>query len=126
TKGFLTARARLRHEPDPIPREQDGLPDVREVEEFLHEPIEPESPAAVRRHPVSERLQVELEVLRVQALLLHPRQEHVVSMLSLSSGGHLVSLVLEVERKRVVGFIRLRSEEHTSELQSRFDLVCRL
>src|SRR5207249_6124898 len=24
------------------------------------------------------------------------------------------------------GFVRLRSEEHTSELQSRFDLVCRL
>src|SRR5437868_9893851 len=27
---------------------------------------------------------------------------------------------------RPVGLVRLRSEEHTSELQSRFDLVCRL
>src|SRR5438067_8354819 len=28
--------------------------------------------------------------------------------------------------KRAIIFRRLRSEEHTSELQSRFDLVCRL
>src|SRR5207245_5726238 len=97
TKGFLTADDRLRHEPGPIPGEQDGLSNVREVEELLHEPVEPESPAAVRRHAVSERFQVEFEVLRLHALLLNSRQKHVVSMLPLSSGGHLVSLVLEVE-----------------------------
>src|SRR5699024_11239422 len=47
-------------------------------------------------------------------------------------------LTTDLERKRLIGFIPMfvsgvlffaifqRSEEHTSELQSRFDLVCRL
>src|SRR5699024_11462208 len=41
-----------------------------------------------------------------------------------TSGNHLWYVELQVDKalhKR-----RLRSEEHTSELQSRFDLVCRL
>src|SRR5207249_5522450 len=39
-----------------------------------------------------------------------------------------VGISLETERLALDRFIRLalRSEEHTSELQSRFDLVCRL
>src|SRR5438067_8820137 len=40
-----------------------------------------------------------------------------------SSGGSWVCFVAE-EDGRIVG--QVRSEEHTSELQSRFDLVCRL
>src|SRR2546428_10254694 len=34
--------------------------------------------------------------------------------------------VQEDERISVAGFVQRRSEEHTSELQSRSDLVCRL
>src|SRR5699024_12576768 len=33
---------------------------------------------------------------------------------------------LQTQRHRAYPFPRMRSEEHTSELQSRFDLVCRL
>src|SRR5437667_129517 len=106
-KGFATTIEPLRHEPDPVVREQDRLPDVREVQQFLDKPIEPESPASVRGHAVPKCLEIVLEVLRVQALFLHPRQEDVVPMLPLASGGHLVSLVLEVEGTGVLGLVGL-------------------
>src|SRR5207249_9875599 len=37
-----------------------------------------------------------------------------------------IVLVLVIGSAKPLGHICLRSEEHTSELQSRFDLVCRL
>src|SRR5438067_5368881 len=43
--------------------------------------------------------------------------------------GRLRGLMIDVtehKRPRSAGWTRSRSEEHTSELQSRFDLVCRL
>src|SRR5438067_13134746 len=41
--------------------------------------------------------------------------------------GNKRSLTLDLRRPEAVEIVkRLRSEEHTSELQSRFDLVCRL
>src|SRR5437868_8728793 len=48
--------------------------------------------------------------------------------LSWSSRGHLGSapVMWGGRAPELVGFIQVRSEEHTSELQSRFDLVCRL
>src|SRR5699024_11615938 len=35
-------------------------------------------------------------------------------------------LISEEHRDKVTDYVERRSEEHTSELQSRFDLVCRL
>src|SRR5699024_11429409 len=37
-----------------------------------------------------------------------------------------IAIVLPKGEREVKSIIKLRSEEHTSELQSRFDLVCRL
>src|SRR5438067_9242928 len=52
------------------------------------------------------------------------RERHVVRLwlLLLGEVGRLLLQTLSLRR----GVLRLRSEEHTSELQSRFDLVCRL
>src|SRR5699024_11254932 len=67
--------------------------------------------------------------------LTHPHEPGVVAR---HPGGGVPELVVEhrtvVEQpvvvldgaRAVVGDLVLRSEEHTSELQSRFDLVCRL
>src|SRR6266571_356597 len=96
------------NEPPSVPGEEDRLADVREVEQLLDEAVEAEAPSAVRRHPVPERLQVELEALRVQSLLLHPRDERVVAVLPLSAGSHLVPLVFEVEGLRVLRLVLLR------------------
>src|SRR5699024_12642248 len=43
----------------------------------------------------------------------------------ISTNGVLSQLGILIGRGAVISFL-LRSEEHTSELQSRFDLVCRL
>src|SRR5881296_723762 len=86
-----------RDEPDAVVREEDRFPDVRQVEELLDEPVEAEPPAAVGRHPVPERLQVELEVLRIQSLLLDFRDEMIVAVLPLATGRHFVALVLEIK-----------------------------
>src|SRR5438309_6204042 len=87
----------LGNEPRAVPREEDGLPDVRQVEQFLDEPIEAEAPAAVGRHAISESLQVEIEVLDVQAFLLHPLDQRLVPMLPLAPRRHFVPLVLEIK-----------------------------
>src|SRR5699024_12732213 len=39
---------------------------------------------------------------------------------------HLAAVGLPTHLQDIAGFAQERSEEHTSELQSRFDLVCRL
>ena len=57
------------------------------------------------RHAVAERLEIEVEVLDVQALLLHARDQDVVSVLPLPPGGHLVAFVLEVEGAASVGIV---------------------
>src|SRR3712207_7607310 len=49
-----------------------------------------------------------------------------VDQLALEDGGDLVALGHDVVRDEVLGFGEVRSEEHTSELQSRQYLVCRL
>src|SRR5699024_12177182 len=46
--------------------------------------------------------------------------------LNVKYGKHLISTILMLPYKNFPGFLNQRSEEHTSELQSRFDLVCRL
>src|SRR5438309_9584555 len=99
-------RCTLGNEPRAIPREEDGLPDVWQVEQFLDEPIEAEAPAAMGRHAVSEGLQVEIEVLDVQPLLLHPDDQLVVPMLPLAPRGHFVPLVLEIKGIGVLRIVR--------------------
>src|SRR5699024_11354704 len=47
-------------------------------------------------------------------------------VLSLMSGTEALLAALPAERWGVVTSATRRSEEHTSELQSRFDIVCRL
>src|SRR5699024_11238466 len=51
------------------------------------------------------------------------------SMSSLEGNSNIISsimLSIMERRPRAPVFLSIRSEEHTSELQSRFDLVCRL
>src|SRR5437868_9417497 len=45
---------------------------------------------------------------------------------SIVAGGRVLEQIGAFERRSVVLVAHTRSEEHTSELQSRFDLVCRL
>src|SRR3989442_10646795 len=97
-----------RDEPDAVVREEDRFPDVRQVEELLDEPVDAESPAAVWRHAVPERLQIKLEVLRIQSLLLDFRDEMIVAVLPLATGRHFVALVLEIERMRIFRFLGVR------------------
>src|SRR2546429_10001376 len=98
TRGLLRGDGtHLGNESRTIPRKEDGLPDVRQVEQFLDEPVEAEAPAAVGRHAVSEGLQVELEILDVQPLLLHPPDQRLVPMLTLTPRGPFVPLVLEIK-----------------------------
>ena len=61
-----------------------------------------EPSAAVRRHPILERVKVESEVLGVELLLLHARHQLAVAVLALASRGELLSLVVKVERPRVL------------------------
>src|SRR5207249_7442908 len=49
-----------------------------------------------------------------------------VPLLPAGSGAAYMKFPHPASRFAVVGVTRTRSEEHTSELQSRFDLVCRL
>src|SRR5438094_7257080 len=49
--------------------------------------------------------------------------EHIYGKVSPNTRGKMISLATETERTL---FFDFRSEEHTSELQSPYDLVCRL
>src|SRR5207244_10470199 len=98
----------LGNEERAVPREEDGLPDVRQVEQFLDEPVEAEAPSVMGRHAVSEGLQVEVEVLDVQAFLLHPLDQLVVAMLPLAPRRHFIPLVLEIKGISVLRIVRLR------------------
>src|SRR5207249_10378023 len=70
---------------------------------------------ALRLHPD----QVELRISRAQSLALLGRYDSAAAELGVAR---------DTVRVRAVSHASpvLRSEEHTSELQSRFDLVCRL
>src|SRR5207247_4338483 len=53
---------------------------------------------------------------------IHPAETNYLYFVANTRGGHFFSATLAEHNKNVVK----RSEEHTSELQSRVDLVCRL
>src|SRR5690606_40638734 len=57
-----------------------------------------------------------------------PTQEVMFSVAGLTRGGVFENIGFELRRGEILGFAGLmgRSEEHTSELQSRENLVCRL
>src|SRR5699024_11841648 len=61
---------------------------------------------------------IELDIVNAKQLRLDPLIIHQLEELIKNEIGHLIG--------EDVQFRFLRSEEHTSELQSRFDLVCRL
>src|SRR5207249_12071547 len=58
--------------------------------------------------------------------LARARQERRAALLHLGGAGHLRGEARHGCAARERGAVPARSEEHTSELQSRFDLVCRL
>src|SRR5438067_3431935 len=71
-----------------------------------------------------ERGSAIIESGRLEALL--PR-EHMIPKENLRVGDRVRAWVMKIDRQaRGPQLILSRSEEHTSELQSRFDLVCRL
>src|SRR5207249_12224966 len=82
------------------------------------------------RSRVIRELQLDVVVDRGNAGLAHPSSGERVGnvRLDLDRAGRLRLRVrpLETRRRDVSGDDLVRSEEHTSELQSRFDLVCRL
>src|SRR2546422_2149563 len=59
-------------------------------------------------------------------VLLRSRRQEVVDLLVLVDGAHQVLLRAALGPDQVIAVDRERSEEHTSELQSRLHLVCRL
>src|SRR5207249_5690106 len=81
---------------------------------------------------ISPKLSDELKVLAASAKILHRGRRFKASdveggiwlvLNTVRTDGVLSRALYELAKQK--GFL-LRSEEHTSELQSRFDLVCRL
>src|SRR5206468_10049614 len=60
------------------------------------------------------------------ATLMTPIGVTLMSYVTFVSGAFSVRYVSQLSRRTQPMFLSLRSEEHTSELQSRSDLVCRL
>src|SRR6266513_5224770 len=84
-----------------------------------------EDPEAAGKEIEARFVQLKERALQVLELLPQAPQELIAGIQSISSPGALADLVagvmdIEVSEKQA------RSEEHTSELQSRFDVVCRL
>ena len=73
-------------EPLHIPGEQDAFPYVRQVQHLRQEPVDTDTPTAVRGHTVFERIGVEGEIIGVEAELLDPCNEPVESVFPLSTG----------------------------------------
>src|SRR3954451_1788078 len=77
------------HQAVPVTREERRLADVRRADRLRDEALEPEGEAAVRRHPVTERVEV-----RGEGFCVHPargecRDVVLVAMQALSAGDDL-------------------------------------
>src|SRR4051812_15752473 len=88
------------HQPVPVTREERRLADVRRPDRLRDESLQAESEAAVRRHPVTERIEV-----RGEGLVAHParcerRDVVLVAMQALPPGHDLQAAVQEVEAAR--------------------------
>src|SRR5207249_1908766 len=93
-------------------------------------PREPLEPRRVGRR-AAQRLRAELHVVGAAELLLREiHREDLFELLAVPPEAAQELLVVRTDlvpvRQQRRGDVDARSEEHTSELQSRFDLVCRL
>src|SRR5699024_12289841 len=81
-------------------------------------------------HPFPTRRSSDLKFDQKQALeqvTFDVKQGEIFGLLGPSGAGKTTTIkLLTGELTKTSGDITVRSEEHTSELQSRFDLVCRL
>src|SRR5437868_12753460 len=83
------------------------------------------SGVVVALHLVKERLAPETAIARQRAAPQH--RQRTLAHITVTPKEILAAvLIIPVLRQRERGRRLVRSEEHTSELQSRFDLVCRL
>src|SRR4051794_10781627 len=85
------------HQPVPVTREERRLADVRRTDRLRDEPLEAEGEAAVRRHPVAERVEVRGEGLGGHPARRERRDVVVVAMQALSAGDDLQAAVQDVE-----------------------------
>src|SRR5207249_7199835 len=72
------------------------------------------------------RLEVVAEILITSALRRNAASSKEVRVRVLGSTKKLTSVLPRNAGTFLISRVPIRSEEHTSELQSRFDLVCRL
>src|SRR5699024_12072519 len=66
------------------------------------------------------------ELIEQFKLEVYPLYQQLADRATLETVEKHISYVAKQRYKHPVGYFKKRSEEHTSELQSRFDLVCRL
>src|SRR5207248_5397496 len=132
------------------PRKRDHIADVAESGCVRDGPLESETEARMRHRAIPSQIAIPAVMLTVEAGGGHPRIENVESFLALAAAddfsdargqnvhrgdgaivvvdAHVESLDLLriVDDDHLLFRVLLRSEEHTSELQSPYDLVCRL
>src|SRR4051794_2435991 len=88
------------HQPVPVTREERRLADVRRADRLCDEPLEPEGEAAVRRHAVTEGIEIRGEGLRVHATRSERRDVVLVAMQALAARHDLEAAVQQVEAAR--------------------------
>src|SRR3954468_7087525 len=101
---FLSSRC----QPIPITREQTRFLHVREPEQLLREPLEPQSHPTMRRHAVTERFEISFDVAWGQPASAEALDELVVPVNPLPTGADLDAVEEQVERARArwIGFPR--------------------
>src|SRR5699024_12651435 len=99
-----------------------------------HPPISPPFPYTTlfRSHPLEQFLRRRARRVRIRAFDLAWSQRDVVNDLAMRKQiellKHHADFLADIAQRLFGAAVgqQLRSEEHTSELQSRFDIVCRL
>src|ERR1051326_8935734 len=90
-------------QPIAITREERRLADVRSADRLRHEALEAEREAAVRRHPVAERVEIAGERLGVQAARRERSKVVLVAEQALAAGHDLEPAIEQVEAARPFG-----------------------
>src|SRR5699024_11933870 len=85
----------------------------------------------VRNELLKDKIEIDNKIIPKTrtSIIEHALEEYGQESLHIEDLSGIINLLLEELGLDLEGFeidIRYRSEEHTSELQSRFDLVCRL
>src|SRR5580765_3985546 len=94
------------HQPVPVTREERGLADVRDADRLRHEALEAEGEAAVRRHPVAERVEVGRERHGIEPPGGERRDVVVVAVQALAACHDLEAAVEEGEAPRPLRTLR--------------------